>query len=208
MKSKLVILAIFLHAQAFAAGDNVSVKFRAIAPGLAPLSASFSSAGKEDFVEIPEGVRSQARKYSGPSQALFRDVAGRRMFPVTFPDSSRLLLVILRIGPDGEPSAIVIEDDEEAAPAGSLCFVNIGGIPLRVNAGEETADIEPGGKCVLPAGKSTVFVRVLRPDTGDVLMSNNWALAPGARTLAILDPGAAGGAGLRVHRFSDAKQQK
>lgn len=204
MKSKLLLLALLLHSTAFAAEDNVSVKFVAIAPGLAPLTSIFTSSGKERFVELPEGVRSSVQKYRGPAQTVFRDVAGQRMFPVVFPDSNKLLLVVLRLGAAGEPMSMVVEDDAEAVPPESLRFINISNEPLRVEAGGESADLEPGGQAIFKqAGKKTVFVRILRPVSGEILLSNNWALSPDARTLAVLGSGPAESPGVRVYRFSD-----
>ncbi len=209
MKSKIPLLICLLHAPLFAADDEVSVKFRAVAPGLAPLTVGVSAAGNESLFEIPEGIRSAVQKYQGSPQTLFRDVTGRRMFPVAFPADHKLLLVVLRLGPDGEPSSVVLEDDEDASQAGSLRLVNIGNEPLRIEAGDATADLEPGGNTTLPSdGKKTIFIRVRRPATGDVLMSNNWALAPGSRTLAIFDPGATPSASVRVYRFSETAPLK
>lgn len=204
MKSKLLLLVLLVQSAAFAVEDEVSVKFCAIAPGLAPLTSIFSSSGKEGAVEIPEGVRSSVQKYRGPSQTIFRDVAGQRMFPVVFPESSKLLLVILRLGTDGEPTSMVVEDDTDAVPPGSLSLINISNEPLKADAGEESADLEPGGKAIFKlSGRRTVFVRISDPATGNILLSNNWALASGARTLAILGSGTAESPGVRVYRFSD-----
>lgn len=209
MKSKILLLTFLLHASLFAADDEVSVKFRAVAPGLAPLSVGVSVAGNESLFEIPEGIRSAVQKYRGSPQTLFRDVTGRRMFPVVFPAYDKMLLVVLRLGPDGEPSSVVLQDDEGSSPDGSLRLVNIGNEPLRIEAGDATADLEPGSNTILPlGGKKTIFIRVRRPATGDVLLSNNWALAPGTRTLAIFGSGATPAAGVRVYRFSEPASPK
>lgn len=185
------------------------MQFRAIAPDLAPMIVNIEDSKKDLFLEVPEGVFSSTLKYQGRPKAFLRDVTGKRRFPVEFPDSNKMLLVILYLGSDSKPSSIVLENNTNTSPDGSLRVVNVSNEPLRIEAGDETSDLAPeGNKVFYLAGKRTVFVKITRPVTGEVILSNNWALAPGARTLAVLGSGAAESSGVRVYRFTDAPTAK
>ena len=209
MKFKLLLLTFLLPQLLVAAEESVSVHFRAIAPELAPLTPSVSKNGKEIFIEIPEGILSSVQEYRGPAKTVFRDVAGQRLFPVSFPKSSKLLLVILYLDAEGQPASMVVDDDIDAAPAGSLSLINISNETLRAETGEEAATLEPGERKIIEAtGKRTVFVRIMQPSTGRILFSNNWAVASDSRTLAILGSGKAESAGVRVYRFSNTPAAK
>lgn len=201
MKFKLLFLILFLPALLLAEEQNVSVEFRAIAPGLAPMAISVEGANKEHFFEIPEGILSAPQKYQGGRQALFRDISGHRIFPLLFPESHKLLLVVLHTGPEGKPLSIVLENE---TPARALRFVNVTKEPLRIEAMGECAELVHGGhKDFSPEERKTVFIKISRTKNGQVILSNNWALDPKSRTLAILAPDSTLATGLRVHRFND-----
>lgn len=187
MKSKSLFLLFLLPVVAMGAEETVAVKFRAVGPGLAPLVVNCPDANPSR-IEIPEGSRSVLHTYRGSPATALQDTVGGRVFPVRFPDSSKLLLAVLLAGESGNLETLVLEDDSEVSPLGSITMVNIGTRAVKTKVGDSDQLLEPKASVVFPGeGKPTAFVQITAPDTGEILLSNNWGISPRSRTLALVE---------------------
>lgn len=208
MKYNLSILFVVIPLVVMAGEEKVAVKFRAVAPGLSPLAVECPQI-KPASIEIPEGSRSGLHTYRGVPEAKFHDPKGKRDFPVLFPETAKPLLVVLTVSETGTPASHVLEDDLESIPAGDLCFFNLGPKPLEVIVAENSHMIDGGQKVTVPLkGRPTAFVRVVDPETGETLHSNNWGLSPKNRTLALLEVRSANPKSLVIHRLTDSEAFK
>ncbi len=208
MKFNLSILFVVIPLVVMAGEETVTVKFRAVAPGLSPLLVECPHA-KPSAIEIPEGGRSGLHTYRGVPEAKLQDSNGSRVFPVVFPETDKSLLVVLTMSEAGTPISHVLEDDLESIPAGDLCFLNLGSMPLEVIVAETSQVLAGGQKVTVPIkGRSTAFVRVIDPATGESLHSNNWGLSPKIRTLALLEIRGDNPKSLVLHRLTDSEASK
>lgn len=208
MKFNLSIVFVLVPLVVMAGEETVTVKFRAIAPGLSPLSVECAQA-KPSVMEIPEGSRSALHSYRGVPEAKFQDSKGKRVFPVLFPETTKPLLVVLTMLEAGTPISHVVEDDLDSIPPGDLCFLNLGAKPLVVIVGETNLVLEGGQKATIPLnGRPTAFVRVLDPETSETLHSNNWGLSPKTRTLALLEIRGDNPKSLVIHRLTNSEASK
>ncbi len=209
MKSNIYsILLVLIPLAAMAGEETVSAKFRAVAPGLSPLVVTCPKA-KPSTITIPEGGRSGLHTYRGDQEAGFEDAQGKRVFPVVFPEADKPLLVVLTMSEAGTPMARVLEDDLDAIPPGDLCFFNLGDKPVEVVVGETSHVIAGGQKAnVSLHGRPTAFVRVIDPESGETLHSNNWGLSPKTRTLALLDVRGGSPKKLVLYRLTDSEVSK
>lgn len=209
MKSNLYsILLALIPLAATGAEESVSAKFRAVAPGLSPLAVACPGA-KPSAIKIPEGGRSGLHTYRGNPEAGLEDAAGKRVFPVVFPESDQPLLVVLMVSEGGTPMARVLEDDLDSIPPGDLCFFNLGDKPVEVIVAETRHLLAGGEKATVSLnGRPTAYVRVLDPESGETLHSNNWGISPRTRTLALLDVRGDSPRKLVLYRLTDSEVSK
>ncbi len=208
MKSKVLILLFLLPAFGLSAEDAVTVKFRAVAPGLAPLAVTCPSA-KPSSITIPEGARSALHAYRGSASTEFQDPAGQRVFPVQFPPGKKPLLVVLLAAESANPETLVFEEDLPTEPMGSITMINIGSRPVKATVAGSEQMIEPKAKAIFAgADKPTAFVQITSPDTGEILLSNNWGITPRGRTLVLIEWPEKAPARLVFHRITENEPLK
>lgn len=239
MPSKLIRQVIFgliigsqgvfsVLAQNTAAGANVltrtQVSFLLIA-GAKPPPESFVAQARGQGTPVMLGTfKSALVSYEGPAQLLLyapdaKSKDGRStLATVSLPAKSPRVLVLLAPGggPGSVPySAVAVDDDVSAMPAGSLRFLNYSGKTVAVQIGKETLNLGKGPSKAFPIATQSkdpveVVVQVAsqEPDGFARAFSSLISVRADERqTFILLPPAKQGGRGIKVTPLRDVVVQ-